>query len=52
MNEPDNKDLAWTVRQCSDGWYFYTDQGVAIGPFDEKEHADQSLDDYEASYYD
>lgn len=51
-SEPDNKDRAWTVHECADGWYYYTDQGTAIGPFETYDHASVCLDDYDANYYD
>ena len=50
--EPDNRGRSWTVHEVADGWYYYTDQGVAIGPYDTYDQASICLDDYDATYYD
>ena len=49
---PVDKDRAWTVHEAADGWYYYTDQGQPIGPFETDDQASVCLDDYEATYYD
>ena len=51
-DEPDNRDRAWTAHEGAGGWYYYTDQGHPIGPFETYDFAFECLDDYDATYYD